>query len=180
MTAASCNHCCGIASVSPFCPSSLSVSDRLIFYTQFSLLQYLVQFLSLTIDLALPKFSLHLVVQVSFLPMSLTRILLGGGEFLALRLSEPLLDPQQKPSANHISPERGHTLRILLNSMLQDSTIHGSKCVKVNVLVAQSCPTLCDPVDCSPLGSSVHGILQAGIVEWVAMLASWGSSPPRD
>ena len=31
------------------------------------------------------------------------------------------------------------------------------------------CPTLCDPVDCSPPGSSVHGVLQAGILEWVAM-----------
>ena len=35
-------------------------------------------------------------------------------------------------------------------------------------LVAQSCPTLCDPTDCSPPGSSVHGISQARILEWVA------------
>ena len=35
--------------------------------------------------------------------------------------------------------------------------------------VAQLCPTLCDPVDCSPLGSSVHGTLQARILEWVAI-----------
>ena len=36
--------------------------------------------------------------------------------------------------------------------------------------VAQSCPTLCDPVDCSPPGSSVvHGILQARVLEWVAI-----------
>ena len=35
--------------------------------------------------------------------------------------------------------------------------------------VAQSCPTLCNPVDCSPPGSSVHGILQAKILEWVAI-----------
>ena len=33
----------------------------------------------------------------------------------------------------------------------------------------QSCPTLCNPMDYSPLGSSVHGILQAGILEWVAL-----------
>ena len=33
--------------------------------------------------------------------------------------------------------------------------------------VAKSCPTICDPMDCSPPGSSVHGILQAGILEWV-------------
>ena len=37
------------------------------------------------------------------------------------------------------------------------------------VLVTQSCPTLCDPMACSPPGSSVHGILQARILEWVAI-----------
>ena len=36
-------------------------------------------------------------------------------------------------------------------------------------VVAQSCPALCDPMDCSPPGSSVHEILQARILEWVAM-----------
>ena len=46
--------------------------------------------------------------------------------------------------------------------------------------VAQSCPTLCNPVDCSPPGSSVHGILQARILEWVAISFSRGSSQPRD
>ena len=44
----------------------------------------------------------------------------------------------------------------------------------------QSCPTLCDRVDCSPPGSSVHGILQARALEWVAMPSSRRSSPPRD
>ena len=39
----------------------------------------------------------------------------------------------------------------------------------VCVLVAQFCLTLCDPVDCSPPGSPVHGILQAKILEWVAI-----------
>ena len=47
-------------------------------------------------------------------------------------------------------------------------------------LVAQLCPTLCDPMDCSPPGSSVHGILQARILEWVAISFSRGSSSPRD
>ena len=46
--------------------------------------------------------------------------------------------------------------------------------------VAQSCLTLCDPVECSPSGSSVHGILQARILEWVAISYSRGSSHPRD
>ena len=40
----------------------------------------------------------------------------------------------------------------------------------------QLCLTLCDPMDCSPLGSSVHGILQARIPEWAAMRSSRGSS----
>ena len=40
--------------------------------------------------------------------------------------------------------------------------------------------TLCDPMDCSPLGSSVHGILQARTLEWVAISSSRGSSQPRD
>ena len=45
---------------------------------------------------------------------------------------------------------------------------------------SQSCPTLCDPVDCSLPGSSIHGILQARILEWVAISFSRGSSRPRD
>ena len=44
----------------------------------------------------------------------------------------------------------------------------------------RSCPTLCDPLDRSPPGSSVRGILQAGILEWVAIPFSRGSSRPRD
>ena len=50
----------------------------------------------------------------------------------------------------------------------------------MKVLVTQSCSTLCDPVDCGPPGSSVHGILQARILEWVAISFSRGSSQPRD
>ena len=42
----------------------------------------------------------------------------------------------------------------------------------------QLCPTLCDPMDCSPPGSSVHGILQARILEWVAMPPSRGFPDP--
>ena len=48
------------------------------------------------------------------------------------------------------------------------------------VLVAQSCPALCNPTDCSPPGSSVRGIFQARILEWVAISSSRGSSWPRD
>ena len=48
------------------------------------------------------------------------------------------------------------------------------------MLVAQSCLTLCSPMDCSLLGSSVPGILQARILQWVAIPFSKGSSWPRD
>ena len=50
----------------------------------------------------------------------------------------------------------------------------------VCVLIPQSCPTLCDPMDSILPGSSVHRILQAGILEWVAISFSRGSSWPRD
>ena len=47
-------------------------------------------------------------------------------------------------------------------------------------LLAQSRPTLCNSLDCSPPGSSVHGIFQARILEWVAISFSRGSYQPRD
>ena len=50
----------------------------------------------------------------------------------------------------------------------------------VCMLVAQSCLTFCDPMDCSPSGFSVHGLLQARILEWVVIPFSTGSSQPRD
>ena len=47
-------------------------------------------------------------------------------------------------------------------------------------LVAQTCPSLCNSMDCNLPGSTVHGILWAVILEWVAMSSSRGSSQPRD
>ena len=58
--------------------------------------------------------------------------------------------------------QKGSGLRSPLHASL-------SVCVCVCVLVTQSCPTLCDHIDCSPPGSSVHGILQARILEWAAI-----------
>ena len=64
--------------------------------------------------------------------------------------------------------------------MLGSTECYGLACVCVHacvsVLLAQSCPTLCDPIDCSLPGSSVHGILQARILEWAAIAFSRGSS----
>ena len=53
-------------------------------------------------------------------------------------------------------------------------------CVYVYELVAQLCLILCNPMDCSLLDSAIHGILQARILEWVAIPFSRESSPPRD
>ena len=58
------------------------------------------------------------------------------------------------------------------------TSIRTHACMHAKLL--QSCPTLCNPMDYSPPGSSVHGILQARILEWVAISLSRGSSPSRD
>ena len=50
----------------------------------------------------------------------------------------------------------------------------------VCMLVAQLCPTLCNPMECNSPGYSVHGILQARLLEWVAIAFSRGSSQPKD
>ena len=61
-----------------------------------------------------------------------------------------------------------------------DRHIHTIIDEKVKELVAQLCPTPCNPMNCSLPGSSVHGILQTRILEWVAIPFSRGSSQPRD
>ena len=60
-----------------------------------------------------------------------------------------------------------------LPSILQKLSLNGLCCC---FSVAQPCPTLCDPMDSSPPGSSVHGIFQARILEWVTTSSSRGSS----
>ena len=69
--------------------------------------------------------------------------------------------------------------------VLMVGLVHYQLCVCVCVCacmcsVIQSCLTLCDPMDCSPPGSSVHGIFLARILEWVAISYSRGFSQPRD
>ena len=51
---------------------------------------------------------------------------------------------------------------------------------RMHAKLLQSCPTLCNTMACSPPGSSVYGIFQATILEWVAVSFSRGSSQPRD
>ena len=52
--------------------------------------------------------------------------------------------------------------------------------LQITMGVWPCCPTLCDPVDCSPPGSSVHGLIQGRILEWVAISFSRVSFPARD
>ena len=78
------------------------------------------------------------------------------------------------PTSHHSSSQEA-----LRRSFLEE----GCVCVCVCVCVystTQSCLTLCDPMDCSAPGSSVHRIFQAGILEWVAISFSRGSSQSRD
>ena len=73
------------------------------------------------------------------------------------------------------SPSRGSSSQRALEFHRTASLYQCRDC-----LVTQSCPTLCDPMDSSTPGSSVHGILQVRILEWVAIPFSGGSSPPSD
>ena len=61
-----------------------------------------------------------------------------------------------------------------------EKVLRNGVCVCLCVLVTQLCLTFCDPIDCSPPGSSVHGILQARILESFAISFSMGSSQPRN
>ena len=70
-------------------------------------------------------------------------------------------------------------LKIIRNLSLL-STDHFAFLPQQMFVLSQSCPTLCNPLDCSPSGSSVHETLQVRILKWVAMPSSRGSSQPRD
>ena len=73
-----------------------------------------------------------------------------------------------------------NSLHLLILIPTSNCIIPECVCVFVCVLVAQSCPTLCNPMGCSLSGSSVHGILQTRILEWVLVPFSKGSSQPRE
>ena len=67
-----------------------------------------------------------------------------------------------------------------MDSLLLSHQGSPSGMLKVKMLVTQSCPTLCNPIDCNLPGSSIHGILQANILEWIVIPFSRGSSWPKD
>ena len=72
---------------------------------------------------------------------------------------------------------------VAVDSPKENAVLFGNESVasySVCAKLLQSCLTLCDPMDCSLPGSSVHGILQARILEWAARRFSRGSSRPSD
>ena len=72
---------------------------------------------------------------------------------------------------------------VMIEAFMWDTHVHNIYvCVNESESekeVAPPCPTLCDPIDCSLPGSSVHGIFQAIVLEWIAISISRGSSQPR-
>ena len=85
---------------------------------------------------------------------------------------------QPRPSENSFKSMRTRQARV---SEQKESSFKLTRSLLVLCLAAQSCLPPCDPRDCNPPGSSVHGILQARILEWVALLhgifPTQGSNP---
>ena len=82
-----------------------------------------------------------------------------------------------------------HILLLMVYNLIQTNVINKDSflifrtlcvCIYMCVLVAQSCPALCNSMDCNLPGSSVHGLFQARIMEQVVISYSRGSSQPRD
>ena len=81
-------------------------------------------------------------------------------------------------------PDSGYILEVKLIGYADGQDVESERKERIKRKkeseVAQSCLTLCDPMDCCLPGSSVHGILQAIVLEWIAIPFSRGSSWPRD
>ena len=82
--------------------------------------------------------------------------------------------------AEHHLLEMDHKNRVIINWLLTVCRPWAGQLAQWHGKSLQSCPILCDPMDCSPPGSSARGILQARILEWVVTPCSRGSSWPRD
>ena len=112
-----------------------------------------------------------------------------GGESVALlllllllsRFSRVRLCATPETAAHQTPPSLGFSRQEHWSGLPFPSPVHERKSESE---VAQSCPTLSDPMDCSPLGSSVHGIFQARVLEWGAIAfskwLSWVEAIPRD
>ena len=108
-------------------------------------------------------------------PLMLKWELLDDSVILLLGIYPQNTDSRDQYGSLHCS--------IIHSSKKRETTclsVEGCVCVCTRAKLLQSCPTLCDPMDCGLPGSSVHGILQARTLEWLAISFSRGSSRPRD
>ena len=106
---------------------------------------------------------------------------LRGNHSILFSLSIGFLVPGLPTSARTRFAAGDFPLPVTATNTQQQSThLHSPLLQPPFYLAAQSVLTLCNPVDSSPPGSSVHGIPQARILEWVAMSFPRGSSQPRD
>ena len=92
-----------------------------------------------------------------------------------------------RKSPLHVAPKQGVSTFSLPAAVvfyfredLKTGAVFSASCTFVHAKLLESCLTLCDPMDYSSLGSSLHVILHAKILEWLAIPFSRGSSPPMD
>ena len=110
------------------------------------------------VDCSLPGFSVHGILQARIL------------EWVTFSFSRGSSQPRDRTQVSCI-------VSGFFTTELPEKPIDG---MKMKVKSLSHVRTLCDPMDCSLPGSSVHGICQARVLEWVAISFSWGSSQPRD
>ena len=96
---------------------------------------------------------------------------------LALLQPEDLASTRQKLACANLSILRFLSPSSPARTAPAPEALSGRRCA---CSVTKSCPALCDPMDCSPPGSSIYGIFWVSILEWVAMPSSRGSSQSRD
>ena len=109
-----------------------------------------------------------------------TLIRSGQGPTLRTSISSNHFLRSASPDTPWARPHMKRGIQTFSPSQEESGLLSGSASTSLMCLCAQSCPTHCGHVDCSPPGSSVHGILQARIVGWVAISSSRGYSQPRD
>ena len=119
--------------------------------------------------------------------------------WLPYNCTASIIEKNRTKPKNWRKKESQHFLNELINldfySLVQSSNLYSNYCLclltslftgrewRIEVKwseVAQSCPTLCDPMDCSLSGSSIHGIFQARMLEWISISFSRGPFHPRN
>ena len=109
---------------------------------------------------------------------------IGPGRFTHKRVSNQTPPHLRRKTASSPKPTctaySCEFLQVFLGKPHQEWSSRSSSGYWKETEVARSCPTLCDPMDCSIRGASIHGIFQARILEWVAISFFRGSFQPRD